>query len=462
VVSSNGLLPQVKEYLLAKGVPVPPWRASNEDRARFQARVAQALVEMGLVTDNRITEEAPRLARMMTGLGVLDEIVQQPGVEEVMVRGGHVLVERNGRIETLGQLATEGEFEEIARRAADLGGRTMKADRPFVLVDLPDGSRFTAMIPPLSVNGTAINVRVFSREHLSLFDLAETGTFSVPDEEDAPVLPKEIADLPPAARFLAELARRNAATILISGEFSSGKTTLLNALTGYVLSTTVMAVIETFQEIKVQHPYVARAVVPDPPRETFPSLSEVVNVLYTRMRPDLIVFGEVVGNEAAELLAAINLGKKVWTTIHGNSAYDALLRLEDLAQSPWAKGPRTKGSGLSEQAIKERIGRGIDVVAHFRKGSWRYLERLVVVDGVDSAGHYRLRTLYDARTSNHSRAEELAALWDNTADTPQLPGSGLGYVQLPGETPAESGTDDVEALRRLFSGTTEEETRWRP
>jgi pilus assembly protein CpaF len=410
--SSNGLLPQVKEYLLARGVPVPPWRAGDAERDRFQARVAQALVEMGLVPDRQIPTEAPRLARMMTGLGVLDEIVRQPGVEEVMVRGGHVLIEQEGRIEALGQLATEEEFEEIARRAADLGGRTMKADRPFVLVDLPDGSRFTAMIPPLSVNGTAINVRVFARKHLSLSDLVQTGTFSVPEEKETIAPPEEIANLPTPARFLAELARRNAATMLISGEFSSGKTTLLNALTGYVPETDVVAVVETFQEIKVQHPYAARAVVPQPPRDSFPTLAEVVNVLYTRMRPDLIVFGEVVGNEAGELLAAVNLGKKVWTTIHGNSAYDALLRLEGLAQS----------SGLSEGAIKERIGRGIDVVAHFRKGSWRYLEELAVVDGVDpNTGRYRLRTLYDARGHRHSRADDLAGLWRAIApDAPQV------------------------------------------
>jgi len=441
VVSSNGLLPQVKEYLLARGVPVPPWRASHEEGARFQARVAQALVEMGLVTDNRIPEEAPRLARMMTGLGLLDEIVRQPGIEEVMVRNGHVLVERNGRIEDLGRTAGEAEFEEIARRAADLGGRTMKADRPFVLVDLPDGSRFTAMIPPLSVSGTAINVRVFSRKHLTLSDLAETGTFSVPDEEDAPALPENIANLPPAARFLAELARRNTATILISGEFSSGKTTLLNALTGYIAPTTVLAVVETFRELRIQHPHAARAVVPEPPRENFPGMAEVVNVLYTRMRPDLIIFGEVVGNEAVELLAAMNLGKKVWTTIHGNSAYDALLRLEDLAQ----------GSGLSERAIEERISRGIDVIAHFRKGSWRYLEELVVVDGIDSAGRYRLRTLYDARSQKRNRAAELVSLWDDTVDAPQLPG----------ETPAGSETGDLEELRRLFTCTAEEATPWK-
>jgi len=149
-----------------------------------------------------------------------------------------------------------------------------------------------------------------------------------------------------------------------------------------------------------------------------------------------------VGNEAVELLAAMNLGKKVWTTIHGNSAYDALLRLEDLAQS----------SGLSERAIKERISRGIDVIAHFRKGSWRYLEELVVVDGIDSAGRYRLRTLYDAHTNSHSQAEELAALWDDTVDAPQLPG----------ETPAGSGTGDLEELRRLFTCTAEEEATWRP
>jgi len=379
------LLPQVETLIVERGISVPGWRAGEVDRKRFQDHLARALAEGGLVADDaRIVEAADILARASTGLGLLEEIAGQPGVEEVIVRNGRVQVERRGVIDDLGALADDAYFERLARRVADLGGRAMKADRPFVLVDLPGGSRFTAMIPPLSVEGTAINVRVFRQEAMTLRALALGGTFDPPALDGDASVEDEIADdLPALARFLAGVVRAGAATILISGEFSSGKTTLLNALTAYVPPTTQIAVVETFRELQVQHPFAARAVVPSPPGEHFPSLDEVVNVLYTRMRPDLIVFGEVVGGEAVELLSAMNLGKKVITTVHANSAYDALLRLETLALV----------SGMPLDAIRERVGRGVDLVVHMRRqGPRRYVSEIVRVKGV-SSGRYELETV---------------------------------------------------------------------
>ena len=387
---SNGwlhLLPQVETTIVEQGIVVPGWRAGEGERRRFQDSLARLLAEARLVSDDTlIVEAAGILARASTGLGVLQEITAQPGVEEVIVRKGKVQVERYGRIEELGALATDDYFERLARRVADLGGRAMKADRPFVLVDLPNGSRFTAMIPPLSVEGTAINVRVFRQEALSLHSLAQGGTFEHPDVTgEQGTIPGDLEpELPEIARFLAWMMRDNAATVLISGEFSSGKTTLLNALTAYIAPTTQLAVVETFRELQIRHPFAARAVVPTPPRESFPSLDEVVNVLYTRMRPDLILFGEVVGNEAVELLSAMNLGKKVMTTIHANSAYDALLRLETLALE----------SGMPLEAIRERVGRGVDLVVHLRKrGARRYVAEVARMHGIVD-GSYRIEYLY--------------------------------------------------------------------
>jgi len=242
-VSNNGhngwlrLLPQVEGMIVEQGIVVPGWRAGQAERKRFQDHLARALAGSHLVSDDaQVVEAAGVLARASTGLGVLEEIAAQPGVEEIIVRRGQVQVERYGRIEELGALAGDDYFERLARRVADLGGRAMKADRPFVLVDLPNGSRFTAMIPPLSVEGTAINVRVFRQEALSLHSLAQGGTFDDPDRGPAlEMLPDDLEpNLPEMARFLAWTMRDNAATVLISGEFSSGKTTLLNALTAYI------------------------------------------------------------------------------------------------------------------------------------------------------------------------------------------------------------------------------------
>jgi len=374
---------------------VPGWHAEDEARRRFTDQVAKILVEARLaplnygtliIRDDQVIEASRTLSQAISGLGLLQEYLDRPGVEEIIVRNGQVLLEERGRIAELGRLAPDAYFERIARKAADLGGRGMKADRPFVLVDLPGGSRFTAMIPPLSIEGTAINVRVFRSEVMTLESLSGSGTFDPPAEQvDGDRIPGEFCpDLPDVARFLAWTVHRNAATILISGEFSSGKTTLLNALTAYVRPTTMFSIVETFRELQIHHPHAARAVVPVPPQGKFPTIAEVVNVLYTRMRPDLITFGETVGAEAVELLSAMNLGKRVLTTIHANSAYDALLRLEDLARA----------SGLPLSAIRERIGRGVDLIAHMRRrGTRRYVEEVVRVDGVEN-DRYQLERLF--------------------------------------------------------------------
>ena len=157
--SHNGwlkLLPQVETMIVEQGIVVPGWRAGATDRRRFRDHLARVLAESRLVSDDALVVEAAGvLARASTGLGVLEEIASQPGIEEVIVRNGKVQVERRGVVEDLGRLAGDDYFDRLARRVADLGGRAMKADRPFVLVDLPNGSRFTAMIPPLSIEGTA-------------------------------------------------------------------------------------------------------------------------------------------------------------------------------------------------------------------------------------------------------------------------------------------------------------------
>jgi Flp pilus assembly CpaF family ATPase len=122
------------------------------------------------------------------------------------------------------------------------------------------------------------------------------------------------------------------------------------------------------------------------------------------MRPDVIVFGEVVGDEAVPLLDAMNLGKRVLTTIHGDSAYGALLRLEMLAMA----------SGLPLAAIQERVARGIDLVVHMdRKGHHRYVAEVALVEGYDaSANRYALRSLYRDGEGTARQVDHLRELWE--------------------------------------------------
>ena len=424
--NSQRLLLGVQEILEQRGTPIPGWDAPKDAISRFRAAVAESLVELEH-PDSLIPRTAESLTGMMAGLGMLQQVIEEPDTEEVMVRNGHLLVERKGRIESYGQVADDEYFLSLARRAADIGGRAMWGDRPFVLVDLPGGHRLTAMIPPLSIEGTAINVRVHRRKAFTLGDLANFGAFAGHNgarhdnnrdsahRPDTNIITSLLqsegveAPTPPLVAFLARAVYEGAASIIISGEFSSGKTTLLSALLRLVPEHHVLAVVETFRELKISHPYPARAVVPDILEKDggLPPMREVVNVLYTRMRPDVIVFGEVVGDEAVPLLDAMNLGKRVLTTIHGDSAYGALLRLEMLAL----------GSGLPLPAIQERVAAGIDLVVHMaRSGDHRYVSEVVMVNGHDPVSKtYDLATLYSADDGLKDQVAHLRSLWRENA-----------------------------------------------
>jgi len=411
-VDVMALLPQVRQRILDEGIQPPGWRAGEEEHGRFRAAVAQVLVESNLArhVDGRLPHLARRLSGMMTGVGVVEPLLSEEGVEEIIVRNGFVQVERRGQIEDRGAMADDLHFNRVAHRAADLGQRTMKGDRPFVLVDLPDGSRFTAVIPPLSVRGTAINVRVFSRQALSLADLSDLGAFDKPEEALSCATPGRLIDeagrgdlevLPPVARLLARVAAGNLATVLVSGEFGSGKTTLMNAMSLYVPANVQLSVVETFEELKIRHPHPLRVVVPED-RPDFPQMDEILNVVVTRMRPDLLIIGEIVRGEAPRFLDAINLGKKAWSTIHGNDALGALYRLETKALT----------TGLPHRAIREQIAAGVDLVIHLRQDAWtgdRYVAQAVQVRGLDGDGRYRLKTLYDVGKAG---ATTLETVWE--------------------------------------------------
>jgi pilus assembly protein CpaF len=205
------------------------------------------------------------------------------------------------------------------------------------------------------------------------------------------------------AQLLATLAAGNQATVLVSGEFGAGKTTLLNAMSLYIPSWVQLAVVETFDELKIAHPHPLRVVVED--RPGYPSMDEVLNVVITRMRPDLLIIGEIVRDEAPRFLDAINLGKRAWSTIHGNDALGALFRLETKALT----------TGLPHRAIREQIAGGVDVVVHLRKnpvsGRRRVAEVAAVDDTLDDQGRYRLHTLYDAGAA--SAQQSVGALWQS-------------------------------------------------
>lgn len=410
----NRLLPAVQQRVLERGLAIPAWRAGDEERQRFAAAVAQTIVELRLdQVDGRplpdIAGLAERLAGMLTGIGVLNPLLDDDATDEIIVREGRVLRERHGAIEDLGVLADDAHFALVAERVADQGQRVMTGQRPYVLVDLPNGDRFTAIKPPLSINGTAINIRHFQRSSLTLADLAQRGTFESERSAQADPGPagaqSNDGDLPPIARLLAQVTARNLASLLISGEFGAGKTTLLSALSQYVPPRVQVAVVESFAELKIAHPHPLRVVVPERDQRgdrDAPTMDEVLNVVVTRMRPDLLIIGEIVREEAARFLDAINLGKRAWATIHGNDCLGALYRLETKALT----------LGLPHQAIREQIAAGVNVIVHLRRESVtgrRYVAQVARVRPHLIDGRYDLDLLWDAAGAAGDELEALIA-----------------------------------------------------
>lgn len=316
-------------------------------------------------------ELAMRIVRDTVGLGPLETLLADPAIEEVMVNGpDEVFVERAGRIEAVDvRFPDEEELRNAIERILAPLGRRIDELSPMVDARLADGSRVNVVIPPLAVDGPVLSIRRFGVERPGPAELVERGTLSAGQCE---LLQEAVAK------------RRS---VVVSGGTGSGKTTLLNALSSFIAASERIVTIEDAAELRLQQRHVVRL-------ESRPASVEgkgevtVRDLLRNalRMRPDRIVIGEVRGPEALDLLTALNTGHDgALSTVHANSAADALGRLETLALMA--------GVGLPHEAIAEQVQRGIDLVVHLerrRDGSRRAVE---VAEVVRAAGATAVRAL---------------------------------------------------------------------
>ncbi len=252
----------------------------------------------------------------LLGLGPLEPLLQDGSITDILVNGHEVVfVERKGLLEKVEtRFKDERHLLRIIQKIVSGVGRRIDESSPFVDARLPDGSRVNAIVPPLAVDGSLLSIRKFAKIPIGMAKLAELG--SVPA---------------PIAEFLQGVvaSRRN---VLISGGTGSGKTTLLNAMSSYIDERERIVTIEDSAELQLQQAHVARL-------ETRPSNIEgrgeitqrdlVKNAL--RMRPDRIIVGEVRAGEAFDMLQAMNTGHDgSMTTVHANTARDALSRIEQM------------------------------------------------------------------------------------------------------------------------------------
>jgi pilus assembly protein CpaF len=322
---------------------------------------------------------AEEVAKRIIGLGVLQPFLEEEGIEEIIVRKGFVMTERNGQIQDEGQLADDDYFYRLARRVAEMEGKGLGGKEPKIKVGLPDGSRFAATIPPLSREGTAINIRRFARKKLSMEDLVERGSAD-----------RETID------FLAEVAASMKVSVVFAGRPGAGKTTWLNAFSAHLPSHAQVTVVETFEELQPQVEHFHHLVVEEDPGE----MADAINSSVLRMRPDVLMIGEVVSREAYQYIMALNLGIVSHTTTHAQSARMALARLENLAQQE-----------MSIQELRPVIGNGLGLVVHLakeyvpeRRQYVRFLNEIIAVQGYEN-GDYKIKVLKQRRGDKYTPLE---------------------------------------------------------
>ena len=274
------------------------------------------------------------------GLGPLEPLLRDPGISDILVNTHrHVFVERAGVLERV--TATFQDDRHLLRvidRIVSGVGRRIDDSSPMVDARLPDGSRVNAIIPPLAVDGPILSIRRFPAERLKAEDLVTLKALTQPMLD-----------------FLAHCVRARL-NCLISGGTGAGKTTLLNVLSGFISERERIVTIEDAAELQLKQEHVARLETRPPNVEGKGAIRQrqlVINAL--RMRPDRIVVGEVRGEEALDMLQAMNTGHDgSLTTVHANAPRDALSRIETMI----AMG----ATNMPEKALRQQIASAIQIV----------------------------------------------------------------------------------------------------
>jgi pilus assembly protein CpaF len=334
---------RIQQKLIAELDPSIDITQTSEVRSTIQEMFETMLVDEQIVlsrNEKRVLFE--QIVAEILGYGPLEKYLNVDGITEIMVNGPRqVYVERDGKLQRVNTLFEDDEhlMRIIDRIVAPLG-RRIDEGSPMVDARLPDGSRVNAVIPPISINGPTLTIRLFAKIPLTIDNLVEFGSIT-----------RE------AVEFLRAciMARLN---IVVSGGTGSGKTTLLNILSNFIPDGERIVTIENAAELQLRQEHVVTLESRPPNVEgrgevTIRDL--VVNSL--RMRPDRIVVGEVRSGEALDMLQAMNTGHDgSLTTLHANSPRDALARLETMVLM--------SGMELPHRAIREQIASALDVVVH--------------------------------------------------------------------------------------------------
>ncbi len=341
-------LPRLKEFLI-QAVSTEMQNHANDHKQNREA-VRRFLVEAYGLTKADLKPELrdgvidAALADLI-GYGPLELLLSDPVTSEIMVNGAdQIFIERDGELlETDVKFDNEDHLLRIIDRIVSPLGRRVDADNPTADARLPDGSRVNVIIPPVSVDGPHITIRKFLQNKTTMDDLVSMGALTGY-----------------MAKFL-EACVVTRLNILVTGNTSSGKTTVLNALSGFIPDNERIVTIEDAVELKLRQRHVVRleTKLPNVDGGGEVSVRELVrNAL--RMRPDRIVVGEVRGGEAMDMLQAMNTGHTgSLTTLHANIPRDAISRLETMAMMA--------GLDMPLLAIRKQIAAAVNLIVHLAR-----------------------------------------------------------------------------------------------
>ncbi|WP_243410109.1 CpaF family protein [Pokkaliibacter plantistimulans] len=276
----------------------------------------------------------------IVGFGPLQALLEDDQIDDILINGAsQVYVERKGKLERIPlRFINDQHVLRVIRRMIAPLGRRIDESSPMVDARLADGSRINAIIPPLAIDGPCLSVRKFRKEALTAEYLVKQGSLSMAMQE-----------------FLARAARSRC-NMLISGSTGSGKTTLLNILSQNIGQSERVVTIEDAAELQLLHGHVVRLETRPPNAEGLGEVTArdlVKNAL--RMRPDRIILGESRGAEVLDMLQAMNTGHQgSMSTLHANSARDALMRLELMVA--------LSGFSATELLVKQIISSALDII----------------------------------------------------------------------------------------------------
>jgi pilus assembly protein CpaF len=315
----------------------------QEDTAREQLRKVILDVLQREKTPLTMTEREQMVAEILDevfGLGPLQPLLADPTLSDILVNGAYsVYVERRGKLERTNVRFNDNDhLMRIIDRIVSRVGRRVDESSPMVDARLRDGSRVNVIIPPLALDGPVLSIRRFGTDPLTSQDLLENGT-----------LTQEMMELLKASV-------QGKLNVVISGGTGAGKTTLLNVLSSYIPGNERIVTIEDAAELQLKQEHVVRLETRPPNIEGKGAIKQrqlVINAL--RMRPDRIVVGEVRGEEAVDMLQAMNTGHEgSLTTVHANTPRDALSRIETMVSMA--------NLNLPDKAARQQIASALHVI----------------------------------------------------------------------------------------------------